>query len=39
MILQVKHHVMNKNIASSNITDRLEMKEGMPSGATPSLDA
>jgi len=30
---------MNKNIAPSNITDRLKTKEGMPSGASPSLVA
>ena len=30
---------MNKNIAPSDVTDRLKTKEGMPSGSSPSLDA
>ena len=38
MTLQVKHiHVTNENIAPSEVTDNLKMKEGMPSGASPSL--
>jgi len=36
---QNTYHVMNKNIAPSEVTDRLKTKEGMPSGASPSLDA
>ena len=36
---QNTYHVVNKNVASSKFTDGLKTKEGMPSGATPSLDA
>ena len=36
---QNTYHVMNKNIVSSDVTDRLKTKDGMPSGASPSLDA
>ena len=36
---QNSYHVMNKNIAPSNIIDSWQKKEGMPSGASPSLDA
>ena len=36
---QRTYHVVNKNIASSKFTDGLKAKEGIPSGATPSLDA
>jgi len=34
---QNTYHVVNKNIASSKVTDGLKTKEGMPSGASPSL--
>src|SRR3989337_1931073 len=33
------YHVTNKNIAPSKITDDRWKKEGMPSGASPSLVA
>ena len=33
------YHVVNKNIASSKFTDGLKTKQGMPSEASPSLDA
>jgi hypothetical protein len=36
---QNTYHVVNKNIASSKFTDGLKTKEGMPSVASPSLDA
>jgi hypothetical protein len=36
---QNTYHAVNKNIASSKFTDGLKTKEGMPSGASPSLDA
>jgi hypothetical protein len=36
---QNTYHVVNKNIASSKFTDGSKTKEGMPSGASPSLDA
>ena len=31
------YHVVNKNIAPSNVTDGLKMKEGMPSRGIPKL--
>ena len=34
---QNTYHVVNKNIAPSKVTDRSRRKEGMPSGASPSL--
>ncbi len=34
---QNTYHVVNKNIASSKFTDGLKTKEGMSSGASPSL--
>jgi len=34
---QNTYHVVNKNIAPSKVTDGLKTKEGMPSGASPSL--
>ena len=33
---QNTYHVVNKNIAPSKVTDR-QTKEGMPSGASPSI--
>ena len=36
---QNTYHVVNKNIASSKFTDGSKTKQGMPSGASPSLDA
>jgi hypothetical protein len=36
---QNTYHVVNKNIASIKFTDGSKTKEGMPSGAYPSLDA
>ena len=34
---QNTYHVVNKNIAPRKVTDRNRRKEGMPSGASPSL--
>ena len=34
---QNTYHGVNKNIASSKVTDRRRRKEGMPSEASPSL--
>ena len=31
------YHVVNKNIAPSNVTDELKTKEGMPSWGIPKL--
>jgi hypothetical protein len=36
---QNTYHVVNKNIASSKFTNGLKTKEGMPFGASPSLDS
>ena len=36
---QNTYHVVNKNIAPSKVTDGKKTKEGMLSGASPSLDA
>ena len=34
---QNTYHVVNKNIAPSNVTDGLKTKEGMPSRGIPKL--